>query len=253
MSGEDVRAWQNFLCGKGLLHEEVSGVFDDATRQASIDFQRTHNLQADGVVGNKTFGLAMQLGFSLVTDDDLLSDINWPLRPISLSPLVGDAARASVFGRFNYVATPTAMNPEAIQITGTWERDNIVLIEVPQLQFAQGAPKNCKVQFHKLAAEQFKALWAAWEAADLLKLVLSWEGSYAPRFIRGSRTTLSNHAYGSAFDINARWNPLGCQPPVVGKEGAVRKLVPIANEHGFYWGGHFTRSDGMHFEIAKIL
>jgi len=29
------------------------------------------------------------------------------------------------------------------------------------------------------------------------------------------------------------------------------KLVPIANELGFYWGGHFTRRDGMHFELAK--
>jgi hypothetical protein len=65
---------------------------------------------------------------------------------------------------------------------------------------------------------------------------------------------LSNHAFGSAFDINAKWNPLGHTPALVGKEGAVRKLVPIANDYGFYWGGHFTsRKDGMHFEVAKIL
>jgi hypothetical protein len=30
-------------------------------------------------------------------------------------------------------------------------------------------------------------------------------------------------------------------------------LVGIANDNGFYWGGHFTRLDGMHFEIAKLL
>jgi len=28
--------------------------------------------------------------------------------------------------------------------------------------------------------------------------------------------------------------------------------VPIAHDHGFYWGGHFSRSDGMHFEVAKL-
>jgi len=29
--------------------------------------------------------------------------------------------------------------------------------------------------------------------------------------------------------------------------------VPLANEHGFYWGGHFRhRPDGMHFEIAVL-
>jgi hypothetical protein len=49
---------------------------------------------------------------------------------------------------------------------------------------------------------------------------------------------------------------------MIGEKGCVRELVPIANEHGFYWGGHFGsvvngkmigRMDGMHFEIAKII
>ena len=35
-------------------------------------------------------------------------------------------------------------------------------------------------------------------------------------------------------------------------KGSVRQLVPIANELGFYWGGHFNRRDGMHFEMARI-
>jgi hypothetical protein len=39
----------------------------------------------------------------------------------------------------------------------------------------------------------------------------------------------------------------------MGQKGCVRELVPIANEFGFYWGGHFSRMDGMHFEIAKLL
>jgi len=43
-------------------------------------------------------------------------------------------------------------------------------------------------------------------------------------------------------------------PALVGQKGSVRELVPIANENGFFWGGHFNdRLDGMHFEIAKIL
>jgi hypothetical protein len=34
----------------------------------------------------------------------------------------------------------------------------------------------------------------------------------------------------------------------------VRELVPIANKHGFYWGGHYSkRADGMHFEAAKVV
>jgi hypothetical protein len=39
----------------------------------------------------------------------------------------------------------------------------------------------------------------------------------------------------------------------VGQKGSVRELVQIANNNGFYWGGHFSRKDGMHFEIAKVV
>lgn len=35
-------------------------------------------------------------------------------------------------------------------------------------------------------------------------------------------------------------------------KGSVRELVPIANEHGFYRGGHFSRRDGMHVELAQL-
>jgi hypothetical protein len=28
--------------------------------------------------------------------------------------------------------------------------------------------------------------------------------------------------------------------------------VPLAHEHGFYWGGHFSVRDGMHFEVAQV-
>lgn len=70
---------------------------------------------------------------------------------------------------------------------------------------------------------------------DLIRLVLTYAGSFDPRFIRGSTTTLSNHAFGSAFDINAEWNPLGHTPAPKGTEGSVRELVPIAHEYGFYW------------------
>jgi hypothetical protein len=97
-------------------------------------------------------------------------------------------------------------------------------------------------------------LWKAWQAKSVLPLVLTFGGSFVPRFIRGSRTVLSNHAFGSAFDINVAWNLLGNTPALVGQKGSVRPLVSIANEYGFYWGGHFnSRRDGMHFEVAKIL
>jgi hypothetical protein len=169
---------------------------------------------------------------------------------------VSTADRERIFGKFAYKATPSAANPEGITITDGWASTNIVMVEVPQLKGINGAPGSCKVPFHRLGADQLKAMWQAWEDDGLLPLVLGWAGSWVPRFVRGSRTHLSNHAFGTAFDINVPWNMLGAQPALVGKKGSVRKLVPIANAHGFYWGGHFGygggRADGMHFELAEV-
>ena len=71
----------------------------------------------------------------------------------------------------------------------------------------------------------------------MLELVLTWDGSFVRRFIRCSTTNLSNHAFGSAFDINAAFNRFGAQPAFPGDQGSLFDLVPIAHQHGFYWGG----------------
>jgi hypothetical protein len=177
---------------------------------------------------------------------------DFPPRP-SFGPVVNNKERAELFEKFEYRAAPTADNPEAIQILGDWERKNIVSVELPQLSTVTGG-KYRRMRFHRLASRQLVALWAAWEEAGLLDRVKTYEGSFVPRFVRGSTQTLSNHAFGSAFDINYRWNKLKKIPAAVGEVGSVRELVPLANEHGFYWGGHYrNRPDGMHFEVAVLM
>lgn len=250
-TGPEVGSWQYFLRGRSFFLGEITEKFDGETLRSTIDFQRRYNLQPDGIVGNKTYGVAMQLGFEGITDDETdKTSMNWPGKPV-FSPIVGNEKRKQVFGSFSFVSDPVPGNPENIRITGTWETRNIQTVSIPQLFRIKG---NDRVRFHKLAAPQLAKLWSDWEAADLLHLVLTWDGSFVPRFVRGSRTMLSNHAFGSAFDINAAWNGLGITPPLVAQKGSVRELVEIANENGFYWGGHYNnRKDGMHFEIAKIF
>jgi hypothetical protein len=164
--------------------------------------------------------------------------------------LVSDSEKRHLFGSFSYVHSPLPKDTEHIRITDGWDKKNIIGIDVPQISRIAGIGKT---YFHKAAAAQLQDLWRDWEAADLLHLVITWHGSYNPRFIRGSRTHLSQHAFGTAFDINLAWNRLGSLPAFVGQKGSVRELVQIANENGFYWGGHFNRLDGMHFEIAKLM
>jgi hypothetical protein len=254
MSGTDVRRWQAFLVGQGFQLGEVDGKFGGKTEQATIQFQQKHGLTDDGKVGNKTLATAMLLGFEAISDvaDASQTGPSFPPPP-AFPPLVGTAARQAVFGKFSFEPAPTPDNHENIKILGTWQKDNIVSVTIPQLVGVKDAPKSGVVPFHRLAAAQLEALWKAWDQAGLVDRVLTWGGSFVPRFIRGSQKTLSNHAFGSAFDINAASNPLGAQPALVGQKGSVRELASIANEHGFYWGGHFqNRRDGMHFEVAVI-
>ncbi len=57
----------------------------------------------------------------------------------------------------------------------------------------------------------------------------------------------------SAFDINYTGNELGRVPAAAGTPNSVRELVALAVRFGFYWGGWFSRSDGMHFEVNRVL
>ena len=251
LEGSDVKKWQMFLVGQRLAQFVPNGKFGPATRAATIAFQKKNGLDSDGKVGNRTLGRAMTLGFELI-DFATERGSGFPKEP-AFAPLVGTAARQRVFGTFAFVSSPQPGNREAIRITDNWERENIVRVVIPQLQGVTGAPSSGAIRFHRLAAKQLEDLFKAWSKARLMSRVLTWAGSFAPRFIRGSNTVLSNHAFGTAFDINAAFNPLGAEPAFPGQEGCVFDLVQIANDHGFYWGGHFSkRRDGMHFEVAVL-
>jgi len=252
--GPDVRAVQNFLIGEG--HKILAdGEFGAKTEVAVKAYQKGQGLTADGVIGNETLGSMLARGLSLMpTADNAPADVfpeGFPPRP-NFTPLTSNSARASVFGRFAYRHSPTPSNRERIEITDGWETPNIVQFRCPQLA-STGVSATGNVRFHRLVKDQFLGLWQAWEDAGLLGHIKSWEGAFVPRFVRGSVTTLSNHAFGSAFDINYTGNELGHRPAAVGTENSVRELVPLAHQFGFYWGGHFTRADGMHFEVAVVL
>ncbi|MEH6628867.1 MAG: M15 family metallopeptidase [Motiliproteus sp.] len=253
--GKNVERWQHFLIGQKFLKGLADGEFGPMTEQATKAFQRASKISADGIVGPKAFGKALELGFDIGFTDPQLRDSE-PLLPItsSLKALNG-AKREQLFGKIEFKAESGGK----IKILNNWEQDNIKTVILPQLKGIpvfgpDGRKSSGKLRFHQAAGEQLKALWSAWEEEGLIDRILSYEGSYNPRFIRGSRTSLSNHAYGTAFDINGSWNGLGKIPASSGERGSVRELIALANEYGFYWGGHFkSRPDGMHFEVAKLL
>lgn len=179
------------------------------------------------------------------------NDINWP--PLPAFSILTDhkGARERALGRIDWVRT----NGDSVRITNGWDAQNIIDVKIPQLLKIPGV-KTDTIKFNKNAAGQLQRLWAAWEAAGLLRFIKTFDGAWVTRTIRLKPTVLSNHAYGTAFDINAKWNGLIKIAAFVGQEGSVRELVPLANAHGFYWGGHWNidgkgGSDGMHFEWAR--
>ena len=73
-----------------------------------------------------------------------------------------------------------------------------------------------------------------------------YAGCYYPRFIAGT-TTLSNHSFGTALDLNTAGNQRG----TVGEID--RDVVAIFKKWGFAWGGDWQYTDPMHFEAVRIV
>ena len=78
-----------------------------------------------------------------------------------------------------------------------------------------------------------------------------WCWGYAYRKIEGS-TALSNHASGTAIDLNAPNHPMGRKGTFsAAKVTAIRKILSFC-EGVVRWGGDYaSRKDEMHFEIVK--
>ncbi len=250
-TGDDVIAWQNFLIGQGFTELEVDGKFGKETAFDTKKYQKTRGLYPDAVVGRLTYAAAMSKdGFDPTEDDSISEDgPNWP--PAPDFPPLGNAEKAKIFGHFEYEPSPTKNDPGGIRVLGDWYRENIIGVDVPELFEIRGTAGRSRFQFHKLAAAQFAAFFKLAHCKKPNKIV-TWSGSYSARFVRGSRSILSNHAFGSAFDINSM-NNMGSVPILLGRYGSVREIVELGYLLGFFWGGHFRRKDGMHFEIARVM
>jgi hypothetical protein len=253
LSGDDVYAWKAFLLGYYPYSEIVldNDTFDDVTYFETKEFQRSVGFTGDdidGVVGPLTVAKALTLGYDLFTDDSTdETGPSWPSQPADLTRM-SQEQRSTTFGSFHFVPADIPGNPEAIRITDNWQK-NIIAVAFPER-----IENFHSALFHRAAAPQFTALLNAWHAAGMWDKILTWGGSWVPRFVRGSRSALSNHSWGTAFDINVKWNQLGRVPALKGKNGSVRELVQLATEHGFFWGGWFKgRADGMHFEVARLV
>lgn len=158
------------------------------------------------------------------------------------------AEKDQAFGPLDY-SVRNAVPGGPVKIVNDF-RSRIKRVEIPQLEGVYGATRDGLMYWHEDYVDNVTGFFEAVEWAGLKDLIISYAGSWGARFVRGSTRTLSSHAYGTAFDINAPQNWIKARPASVGRKGSVRELVPIAEAYGFMWGGDFRRRDGMHFEIS---
>jgi D-alanyl-D-alanine carboxypeptidase/Putative peptidoglycan binding domain len=77
---------------------------------------------------------------------------------------------------------------------------------------------------------------------------LGTAGMLCARHVRGSTTSISNHSWGMAIDLNLNGD-LDRRGDGKTQRG-LAEIAPIFNRHKWYWGAGFPTEDSMHFEIS---
>jgi hypothetical protein len=179
--------------------------------------------------------------------------------PNALKPLT-HAERILKFGHITFKAAGTTANPERVVIPKEWSLGTMREVMIPAL--AKVGVRH-SLTFHYKTARRAAQLFMEWDRLGFMDHVKTWNGSWVSRFKRQEGTaeeriakckglteiSLSNHSWGTAFDINAALYPLGKKVP---STSAMYQLADVAARYGFAWGGNFTsRPDGMHFEDVE--
>jgi D-alanyl-D-alanine carboxypeptidase len=269
---QDVKIIQSILAGLNLLkYNEMSGKLDQTTLLAIKKFAKGYNKNIDitkpltkdiiDIFGeykpedlqyiSKKERESSEKKYSKYTGDEY----KYPPIPSDIKPL-GISQAEKIYGHIEWERKNP--NGDYVNVTNNFIKENIITIDIPQLSRIQH-PESTRVSCHKIAAPYIKQLWQDWENAGLLYKIENFGGCVNIRTVRrkkgnkkGPTNTLSNHAFGTAFDINTLSNARGKIPPIRGQKGCLRELVPYAYKLGFWWGGYFTIPDGMHFELAKV-
>ena len=159
------------------------------------------------------------------------------LTPPAANPvafLTGSKA-AKAFGAFSYRYFPDGtIAPDA-----RWVRDNIRTETLPIMG---------RVTCHRLMLTQLRGALQDVVDAGLASSLTTYDGCYVPRFIeRNPENSISLHTWGIAIDMDAATNYRG----IAGTMNP--EVVNIFKRWGFRWGGDWTYTDPMHFELAALL
>lgn len=150
--------------------------------------------------------------------------------------LTGNAA-AQAFGTFSYrYSANGTISPDP-----QWVRANIRTETVPIIG---------KVTCHRLMLPQLRGALEEVVRKGLAAKIHpdEYAGCYVPRFIESNPDRpISLHTWGIALDMNVPGNQRGTRGEMD------RRVVSIFKKWGFSWGGDWSYTDPMHFELAALL
>ena len=103
------------------------------------------------------------------------------------------------------------------------------------------------------AVDALTRVFAAVQAAKPdLYAVLGTQGMLCVRYVRGSTTNFSNHAWGTAIDMTI--GGILTQRGSTDMTQGLVDLAPFMAAESFFWGAGFSPTvDGMHFEASNEL
>jgi D-alanyl-D-alanine carboxypeptidase len=164
---------------------------------------------------------------------DVAARLGLDPQAVQTALLVGSASDA--VGSYSY----TVLGGGRIAPQQAWVNSHISTETMPII-----GPMTCNTQMFP----QLRAALEQIQAQGLASAIhpQQYGGCFVPRFIAGT-TTLSNHAFGLAFDVNVPENERG----TVGQIN--RQVVAIFQRWGFTWGGTWHFTDPMHFELNRIV
>lgn len=159
------------------------------------------------------------------------------LTPPAANPVafLSGSRAARAFGAFSYRYFPDG----TIQPDARWVNDSIVTATLPIFG---------RVTCHRLMIPQLRGALADVVAAGLSSSLHTYDGCYVPRFIESNpEHAISLHTWGIAIDMDASTNYRGI------KGTMDPRVVEIFKRWGFRWGGDWTYTDPMHFELGALL
>ena len=152
----------------------------------------------------------------------------------------------TLFGHVRFrTVSPRWKLGDKIVFIGGFDQSDVTQVFVPQLKDVPGSNRG-RLPFHKRAQEQLLAVFDLIEKRGQLHFIKTCGGTFNPRLRRptsGRLSTLpSNHAFGTAIDLNEDDPGFGA---------SVAPVAPAFEALGFIWGKKFN--DPMHFEVERFL